>query len=393
MGLPDRHEIDQGDSAIRGLENRVQHHRVVAVGAADPWLRIGGTDTPSSMLERTEQSGKTRVAVEARQAQPVDGPVAANERGRPAIADQGIVLDRERRFRSPRQAHGLIRPHGDARVCPLHVRLDGSSRGAGGDDRLIRGALPVEFTQDIRNDLLDRGTHVDMDRAFVGLRLLQDIQLAVEKAGRPEWLFARGQTRCKQRPIPAQIDDAHLRSPVGQEVAIAAPERRASDYARRATPPPCIDQSRDLLEPRPLVALIGEMTRLQLGSCCPIEFVTFLEWPVEALGEGGRERRLAAAREAHQNEDQPNAGVLGPLDLHRDLIWRDARRAGRERRKVRWFWGSGRAAFDHRRSGPLYWLMRRSRNHPRPTYSGTRLSSEMQSDRKSSGQLDRVSVT
>jgi hypothetical protein len=57
-----------------------------------------------------------------------------------------------------------------------------------------------------------------------------------------------------------------------------------------------IDQSRYLLEPGPSVALIGRMADLQLGEGCRrIEVVAFLERPVQPFGEGGRDRRLAAA--------------------------------------------------------------------------------------------------
>src|SRR5262249_7950934 len=166
-------------------------------------LWIGGIDTPSSMLERAEQSGETRVAVEARQTPPGDGAVAANERGRPAIAKHGIVLNAEWGFGSPRRIQRLVRPR-EARARPLPAWLDGTSFGPGPGDRLIRGKLQIELAQDVRNDVLDRATHVDMDRVFVGFRLFQDVQLSVEKAGWPEWLFASGQARCEQRPVAAR---------------------------------------------------------------------------------------------------------------------------------------------------------------------------------------------
>jgi hypothetical protein len=112
--------------------------------------------------------------------QPVYGAVAANEGGRSAIVDQGIVLYGERRVGSSGRLHRPIRLRADARVCPLHARLDGRSLGPGRDDPSIRGQLPMEFAHDVRNDILDRATHVDVDRIFVGIRLLQDAQLAVE---------------------------------------------------------------------------------------------------------------------------------------------------------------------------------------------------------------------
>jgi tRNA synthetases class II (D, K and N) len=58
--LADRHEIDQGDTAVPRLEHRLQNHRAIAVGAADAGGRINRTDPPSPAL-RSEQAAKQAV--------------------------------------------------------------------------------------------------------------------------------------------------------------------------------------------------------------------------------------------------------------------------------------------------------------------------------------------
>ncbi|MFZ0125120.1 MAG: hypothetical protein WAL48_13155 [Xanthobacteraceae bacterium] len=149
---------------------------------------------------------------------------------------------------------------------------------------------------ELRNGVLNQPTDVDADRVFVEVGLLQDCELAVEEARRHKMLFAGGQARGNHRPVGVQVDDAHLRSPTGQEVAIAAPERRAGDDAGRAGLPPGVDPVCDLLQPGPPVAVIERMAGMHLGDVRRrMELVAFLERPVELLGEGCRDRRFPAA--------------------------------------------------------------------------------------------------
>jgi hypothetical protein len=46
-----------------------------------------------AMLGGAEQSGATGIAVEARQAEPVDQTVAPDQRRAAAVADQRVILD------------------------------------------------------------------------------------------------------------------------------------------------------------------------------------------------------------------------------------------------------------------------------------------------------------
>jgi hypothetical protein len=52
------HEIDQGNMAIPGIENRLQHHGAVVISAADTWHRVGGADLPSSMFGVPSKAAK-----------------------------------------------------------------------------------------------------------------------------------------------------------------------------------------------------------------------------------------------------------------------------------------------------------------------------------------------
>jgi hypothetical protein len=81
---------------IRSIEYCFQHQGVVVVGTADAWRRVDGKDSPSSVLGCAEKRCEQGIAVKAWPAQPVNRTVATDERGRRAIADQGIVLDVQR---------------------------------------------------------------------------------------------------------------------------------------------------------------------------------------------------------------------------------------------------------------------------------------------------------
>jgi hypothetical protein len=63
-----------------------------------------------------------------------------------------------------------------------------------------------------------------------------------------------------------QINDAHVRPATGQEIAVAAPERRAGDHATRAELPATINPCRYLLEPGPPLAVVERMGGVYLGD-------------------------------------------------------------------------------------------------------------------------------
>ncbi len=93
-GVARRHEVDQPRRTLPGLEIGLQHQRVRDVAARDARRGCRGCDPPAPVLVGAEQGRKTRIAVEARPAQPVDGAVACHQRGTRTVADQRIVLDR-----------------------------------------------------------------------------------------------------------------------------------------------------------------------------------------------------------------------------------------------------------------------------------------------------------
>ncbi len=92
-----RHEVDDLDgSAVRGVPVRLQDERAVHVGAPGAALALGGLgrcDAPVAVLPVPEERGEAGGRVEARQAQPVDGPVAADEPAGHQVADDRIVFD------------------------------------------------------------------------------------------------------------------------------------------------------------------------------------------------------------------------------------------------------------------------------------------------------------
>ena len=101
LRLAGRHEVDEAHGAVVGLEFRLEDERVAAVLSSCRAELARGLDRPVAVLRVAEERGEQRSRVEARQAEPVDRAVAADERGGLQIADEPVVLDRraiDRRF-------------------------------------------------------------------------------------------------------------------------------------------------------------------------------------------------------------------------------------------------------------------------------------------------------
>jgi hypothetical protein len=74
----------------------LEHERVAAVLAALRVLAISRADQPAAVPRLTQQGREACGGVEARQAQPVDRAVAADERCGLCIADERVVFDAQR---------------------------------------------------------------------------------------------------------------------------------------------------------------------------------------------------------------------------------------------------------------------------------------------------------
>jgi hypothetical protein len=92
--LAQRHEVDQVGLAIGGRELGFEDQRVGPIAAGDPQVRIRcWRDPPSAVVGVAQQRRETRVRVEAWPAEPIDGAVLRDERGRFTVADERVVLD------------------------------------------------------------------------------------------------------------------------------------------------------------------------------------------------------------------------------------------------------------------------------------------------------------
>jgi hypothetical protein len=78
-----------------GLEAGLQDQRAGAIAAGDMRRRVR-TEAPASGRLGIQQRGKAGRAVEARQAEPVDGAVAGDQRGGAQIPDQRMLFDPRR---------------------------------------------------------------------------------------------------------------------------------------------------------------------------------------------------------------------------------------------------------------------------------------------------------
>src|SRR5204863_3896882 len=96
MALARRHAVDDLDDAVLGLELRLEDERRVAIAAPRPPHPAAWRDEPAPVLRRAEERGEAGSRVEARDAQPVDRAVAADQRGRLVVADERVVLERQR---------------------------------------------------------------------------------------------------------------------------------------------------------------------------------------------------------------------------------------------------------------------------------------------------------
>ena len=93
------HEVDQPYHTLSRLELGLEDEGVAAVLPADRAELAGGLDRPVAVLGVAEERREDGAGVEPRHAEPIDRPVPADQRGRLAVADQGVVLNAGRHAR------------------------------------------------------------------------------------------------------------------------------------------------------------------------------------------------------------------------------------------------------------------------------------------------------
>ena len=92
----ERHEVDEPDGSLIGVEFGFQHHGVAAVPAARRADWAGRGDQPAAVFFGPEQSSEDRAGVEPGHAEPVDRPVAADQRRGLGVADDRVILNGQR---------------------------------------------------------------------------------------------------------------------------------------------------------------------------------------------------------------------------------------------------------------------------------------------------------
>ena len=93
---PHRHAVDHRDGAVGCFVFGFEHERTFSIASARRLNFADRGQQPPPTLRAAEQCGKTGAGIKARQAEPIDGAVAANERRSMAVADEGIVFDMRR---------------------------------------------------------------------------------------------------------------------------------------------------------------------------------------------------------------------------------------------------------------------------------------------------------
>jgi hypothetical protein len=89
---PDQKDVADDDPAAAGAPARLEHHGAREVAAVGRDLHVGRPE-PEEPSVPVEDGSEHARGVEAREAEPVDGAVAADERGGLRVADQPVVLD------------------------------------------------------------------------------------------------------------------------------------------------------------------------------------------------------------------------------------------------------------------------------------------------------------
>jgi hypothetical protein len=87
------HEVGDSDRAIGGGPPRFEDEGAGAVPALAAAVPVDRRETPLTVVGVPQKRGANGWGVEARQTQPVDRSVAADQGGSAQVADQGVVLN------------------------------------------------------------------------------------------------------------------------------------------------------------------------------------------------------------------------------------------------------------------------------------------------------------
>src|SRR4051794_1879328 len=89
---PYGHEIDDGDRTLRGLVIGLKDERVWLVAPRRRRSGVGRRNPPPAVVFASQERGEGCTRVEPGKAKPIDGSGSGDERGRPQIPDEPVVL-------------------------------------------------------------------------------------------------------------------------------------------------------------------------------------------------------------------------------------------------------------------------------------------------------------
>src|SRR5215208_2956352 len=115
MLLPWRHTVDDAGGSVVGLELRLKHETSWPVPPRDARDPAGRRDQPPPVTLVAQQRGEAGPRIEAREAEPVDRAVAADQRGRVRVADERVLLD-PLRHEAPQRTISSARSGGQPRA-------------------------------------------------------------------------------------------------------------------------------------------------------------------------------------------------------------------------------------------------------------------------------------
>jgi hypothetical protein len=88
-----RHAVDDRDNTVVGGELGLEYEGVISVPTAHGARFALRSEQPAPVVRRAEEGGEAGAGVEAREGQPVDGSVSADERAGLLVGQERLVLE------------------------------------------------------------------------------------------------------------------------------------------------------------------------------------------------------------------------------------------------------------------------------------------------------------
>jgi hypothetical protein len=167
-----------------------------------------------------------------------------------------------------------------------------------------RGMIETKLRDDRFDDFARMGNDGNGNRTFVGLRLFQGLELAVEERRGHEVIGARGEPAGNEIAVAFEENDAHVAPAADKNIAIGALERRAGNDAVLAVQSRRVDPLGNGAQLRPAIRVIERFAVMHLLDVrLRMEPVTVFVDPMKAMREHSGDGAFARPGDAHHDQD------------------------------------------------------------------------------------------